>query len=197
VTRWKRTALWIVVGLGLSWVASDLLLSLLMGHRLYSVSGTALAKAESLRATALPAIVCVGNGGPLERSAVYALPLGTERDGAEVQTICRQPVTDLRFRFATSVYANWKPRNTHAYVWIEHHGELAEVCSAASSEILNVAIETLAGYDERAKRPCRSPKPDSVLGYAIAFHDFWSKNEQHANLELIPRGYPSSRATAH
>jgi hypothetical protein len=172
-------------------------LDILLGHNSYVVSGTARMRRGAAGATHFPALVCVGKGGPLETSGVYAAPLGLEQDPPLALVLCRQPDSDLSVSYAASVYSNRKPRQLHAYVWLEHHPELEAACGVGAERV-DVLPRLVSGYSSEAPGdwPCRKPLPGAVLGYAVAFVNFFSGTEQHADIELIPNGYPTSRSTA-
>ena len=189
----------LLVGVLIVWFG----IGLLLGHRFYFVEGTARIERQSLDGTAFPVIVCAGHGGPLERSGVMAHPLGLEAEEPHVLVLCHSPDHALQFPFRTGVYTNAKPRSMHAYVWLEAHEELAGACSAQSpgtnlDEFLKVPPNSLSGYGAELPTlwPCRKPRPGAVLGYAVAFEQWFSSDEQSANVELRPSGYPSSRVVA-
>ncbi|SRR5690606_37142329 len=192
-----RLGLWVLVVPSVLIVIGLAGLKYLLGHKSYTVSGTARLRQTSAKAAQFPALVCVGKGGPLETSGVYAFPLGWEEEEPAVQVLCRLPRTNMSFQYGTSVYSNAKPRHLHAYVWLEHHPELEEACRGAG-ESVNVPPELVSGYRAQVPGdwPCNEPTPGAVLGYAVAFSDFFSADEQHADIELIPNGYPSSRSIA-
>lgn len=168
----------------------------LMGHNFYVVGGTARVRRDAAPAVHFPALICVGTGGPLETSGVYAVPLGVEQDPPLVHVLCRKPASDLAVRYATSVYSSMKPRRMHAYVWLEYHPELDASCGGA--EQMEVSPKVVSGYGPELPLdwPCHKPLPGAVLGYAVAFADLFSGTEQHADIDLIPNGYPASRSVA-
>ncbi len=191
-----RLALWLVGApttlLALSWLA----MGFLLGHNFYVVRGTARLRPDAARAARFPALFCVGKGGPLETSGVSAVPLGFEQDQPHAYVLCKNPASDLSVHYAASVYTNMRPRRMHTYVWLEHHPELEASCSG-EAERADVPPTLVAGYGSQDPKdwPCRKPRRDAVLGYAIAFVDLLSGTEQHADIALMPNGYPSSRST--
>lgn len=86
----------------------------------------------------------------------------------------------------------------HAYVWLESHPELRNACSGVSTDLLDVSADSLTGYGDQSPTPraCDKPQPGAVLGYAVAFEDLSSEDKEHADVELLPKGYPSSRVNA-
>jgi hypothetical protein len=190
-------ALWIVSVVGVSLFLGWLAFGFLLGHNFYVVSGTARMRRAAGAMTRFPALVCVGKGGPLETSGVYAVPLGREQDQPVAHVLCRKPGSDLSVYYTTSVYSSIKPRQLHAYVWLEHHPELEVLCGAQPDRV-DVSPNAISGYRAESPTdwPCHKPLRGAVLGYAVAFAHLLSGTEQHADIELVPNGYPASRSDA-
>jgi hypothetical protein len=194
----RRFVLLCAAGLSVVLAALVILFLRVNGHAFYVVDGMARITPSAVEQTSLPAVVCVGRGGPLETSAVVALPQGFENEPQTGYLFCRTPSAPITIDYQISLYTSMKPRRMHAYVWLELHRELASYCSPGGPLAVKVPTQAFAGYRSEAPPdwPCFKPATSAALGYAVAFDDWGSARHEARNIEVVPDGYRVGRAGA-
>jgi hypothetical protein len=171
----------------------------LIADNFYDVRGKAVITSEAARQSGVPSLVCVGKGGPLETSGVYAYPLTTRDESRARYVLCGVPAQDLKVDYQIDEISSMRPWRMHVYVWLERHPELRGACQTL--------VETSeAGryfpFDEisddalgmSSDDPCQQPKGAAAIGYAVAFKKRYSMNtEETHEIRIAPNGYFSTR----
>lgn len=168
-------------------------LPLLLGDYSWEINGQATLLVDAVRETGGPALVCVGSGGPLKESGVYAYPLESFKGQREFYVICRVPQRDIVVPYTVEVLGTVMPRNMHAYVWLETHSELASVCQDMKGDAAFVLASKVSDELQLVNRtPCEPPEPGASLGFAIAFSGsrrYFGSLPETRNIRVIPNGY--------
>jgi len=193
--RFRKCILWLVSTVLFLLFVRSCAFSILLGHRFYDVTGHATISVEAVKRMSVPVTVCVGKGGPLERSGVYAHPLGFEEEPATAFTICRIPENDLDVKYDIFEYSSMRPRRMHVYVWLEPHAELVDACKQLGSVAGRLPAEALINAHEESPpdRPCFRPEEGASLGYAIAFRSYFFGEAETHNIRVIPNGYRETK----
>lgn len=154
----------------------------------YKINGKVVVARGAPHTPDLPAVLCIGKGGPLDSSAVDGHP--AYRTGSQDATIFCGPVPDdVDFELDETIV--W-PRPPHAYVyaWLAPVSSAKSLCTHASGPTVRVDERTLdhlmspedadkpPGERAPVTRPCgRNPTPSMPMTSAVTFdpaHKTWS-----------------------
>lgn len=159
--------------------------------RVYTIQGTAVVP-RGISGNGVPALVCVGRGGPLESSAIYGHPANHASATSQMEgtLFCRPAADDIEFPFRETIIAGHLPREARVYAWLEPVPLAAKLCDGAASTTLDIDARTLdhlvsprdadkpPGERAPVTWPCgRNPMPGTHLASAVTFdpdHKTWS-----------------------
>jgi hypothetical protein len=176
--------------------ASILLVHLVLlggcGDRIYRIRGKVVVARRAPDGAAVPTVLCVGKGGPLESSGLYGHPANRTEYGSVGTIFCGHAPQDIDFPLDEIIIGTSMPRRAHVYAWLEPVPAAEKLCAGRGTAMLQVDRQTLDRLmspehadnprDQRAPVtwPCgRNPTPGMPMAYSVTFdpdHPTWSED---------------------